>query len=260
MKALKVVGGLIALAVVVVGLVVFIGLQNINGIVKTAVETVGPEVTGTAVQLQEVNIEITNGRGELTGLSVANPKGFSGANAFELGKIALQINPSSLTEDVIVIDEITITGAQLLAELKGMGNTNLQALMDNVQGGASSEPKANETSSSSDSGKAIKLAVKKFTFSDSNIELATEEWGDRTIKLPAIKVNNIGSKDSGLTPEQLAEAMIQPILKSAEKSVKRDLEKLAKEKAEEKLKEKLNDKLGSEKVEQLNQLKSLFGK
>ncbi|GAA5316612.1 MAG: hypothetical protein AseanaTS_18160 [Candidatus Pelagadaptatus aseana] len=49
MKVLKVIGGLIALALVVIALVVFIGLQNINGIVKTAVETVGPDVTGTAV-------------------------------------------------------------------------------------------------------------------------------------------------------------------------------------------------------------------
>ncbi|GAA5316611.1 MAG: hypothetical protein AseanaTS_18150 [Candidatus Pelagadaptatus aseana] len=211
--------------------------------------------------MAEVDIQITNGRGELKGLTVANPQGFSNANAFELGNIALQVDPGSLTEEVIVIDEITISGARLLAEMKGMGQTNLQALLDNVQGDGSGAKDAS-ASAKTDSSAApeVKLAVKSFTFSDSVVELATEEWGDRTIKLPAIKVNDIGSKDAGLTPEQLAEAMIQPVLKSAESSVKKDLEALARDKAEEKLKEKLNEKLGDEKANQLNQLKSLFGK
>lgn len=263
MKAVKILGGLVAAVVLVVGLVIFLGLQNLNQIVKTAVETVGPDVIGTEVRLAEVNIEITEGRGELSGLTIANPKGFSNNNAFELGTIALQIDPASLTNDVIVIDEILISGANLLAEQKGMTGTNLQALMDNMQSGASAKPEASEketTASESSKGESVKLAVKKFTFSDSNLEVVTEEWGDRTIKLPSISVANIGSEKQGLTPEQLAQAMIQPILKAAEKSVKKDLEKLAKEKLEEKAREKLKDKIGGEKLEQLDQLKSLFGK
>lgn len=260
MKAVKIFAGLAATVLLIVGLVVFLGLQNLNQIVKTAVETVGPDVVGTEVRLANVNIEISNGRGELSGLTIANPKGFSSANAFELGTVALQVDPSSLTGDVIVIDEILISGAQLLAEQKNLTDTNLQALMNNLQGGGSASQGQKTPSGSSASGDAVKLAVKKFTFSDSNIQVVTQEWGDRNISLPSISVANIGSADAGLTPEQLAQAMIQPVLKAAEASVKRDLETLAKEKLEAKAKEKLKEKLGDEKLQQLDQLKSLFGK
>lgn len=261
MKAVKIIGGLFAVVILIVSVVVFLGLQNLNQIVKTAVETVGPDVIGTEVRLAAADIEITNGRGELSGLTIANPKGFSNSNAFELGTIALQVDPASLTGDVIVIDEILISGAKLLAEQKNLTDTNLQALLDNMQGGSdastSSAPTAADDTMSSES---VKLAVKKFTFSDSNIQVVTEQWGERAIKLPSISVSDIGSADAGLTPEQLAEAMIQPVLKAAEKSVKKDLEELAKDKLEEKAREKLQEKLGDEKLEQLDQLKSLFGK
>ncbi|MEC8429701.1 MAG: hypothetical protein VXZ35_14790 [Pseudomonadota bacterium] len=260
MKAVKILGGIVAAVVLIVGVVIFLGLQNLNQIVKTAVETVGPDVVGTEVRLAGVDIEITNGRGELSGLTIANPKGFSNNNAFELGTIALQVDPSSLSGDVVVIDEILISGAHLLAEQKNLTETNLQALMNNMQGGTSVGSGENTKPAASDSSSSVKLAVKKFTFSDSNIQVVTQEWGERTIKLPSISVADIGSKDAGLTPEQLAQAMIQPVLKAAEKSVKRDLEKLAKEKLEEKAKEKLKEKLGDEKLQQIDQLKSLFGK
>jgi hypothetical protein len=258
MKALKIIIGLV---IVVVIAVVVIGLQNINGLVKAAIEEVGTDVIGTQVRLQSANIEITDGRGELNQLSIANPNGFSNTSAFELGKVVLQVDPSSITSDVIVIKEVFISGANLLAEQKGLTETNLQALLNNVTGAAgSSSTDSNSTASTTESNSAVLFAVEKFTFSDSNLKVVTEKWGDFNLTLPAISLKNIGSKDKGLTPEQLTEAMIQPILKSAEKSVKQNIEKMAKNKAKEKLQEKLNDKLGSGKVEQLNQLKSLFGK
>ncbi len=261
MKAIKVILGVVVAAVAILAIVTVIGLQNIDKIVKTAVEEIGPKVLGTEVRLAEVKIDITDGRGELRGLTIANPKGFSAANAFSLGETALEIDPGSLTGDVIVINEILISNANLLAEQKGLKDTNLQALLDNIQsssGNTAAEPVASESSASND--KEIRLAVKKFTFADSSMKLMSEQFGEHTLKLPAIRLNNLGSKDNGLTPEQLANAVIKPLVAQAKKAAQDRLEDLAKEKATEKLNEKLTEKLGKDGAEKLNQLKSLFGK
>lgn len=261
MKALKVILGLVVAAVAIVAIVVVIGVQNLDKIVKTAVEKVGPEVLGTEVLLSEVEIDITEGRGELRGLTVANPEGYSSANIFSLGQTVLDIDTSSLGGDVIVINEITIKGANLLAEQKGLKDTNLQALLDNIQSGSKSTAgSAQEDQSSEETGSDVLLAVEKFTFADSNMKLISEQFGEHSLTLPPIKLTNLGSKDKGLTPEELANAVVKPLLAQAKKAAQKRIESLAKEKAEEKLNEKLNEKLGEDGAKKLNELKSLFGK
>jgi len=225
--------------------------------VKTAVEEIGPKVLGTEVRLAEVKIDIAAGRGELRGLTVANPKGFSAANVFSLGETALEIDTSSITGDVIVINEVLISNAYLLAEQKGLNDTNLQALLDNIESGSENSAAKPAAASSSDSdAKEILLAVKKFTFTDSKMTLVSEQFGEQSLDLPPIRLSNLGSKEKGLTPEQLANAVIKPLIAQAKKAAKNRLEDLAKEK----LNEKLTEKLGKDGAENLNQLKSLFGK
>lgn len=257
MKAIKVLLGVIATAIIVVAVVTFIGLSNLDKIVKTAVEEVGPRVTGTSVKLADVNIKLSEGRAELLQLTVANPKGFTNANAISLGQIAVEIDPSSVTGDVIVINEILITKAELLAELKGLKDTNLQALLNNVKS-QPSDQKAQAATETSES--EVRLAVKKFTFSDSSIQLVSDQFGEKTLSLPAINLRNLGSPDKGLTPDELASAVMQPLLAAAKEAVQDYAENMAKDKAETAVKKKLNEKLGEGGAEKLDQLKSLFGK
>lgn len=260
MKALKIVIGLIVAAIAIIAIVVVIGLQNINGIVKAAIEKVGPQVTGTEVRLAEVDITLTEGRGMLQGLSIANPKGFSNNNAFSLGEIALQIDPMSVTGDVIIIEELTISAAKLLAEQKNITDTNLQALLDNVTAGANSGSADSSGSGSTSNGDSeqVKLAVKLFRFNASELQLVTEQFGQKTLKLPTIELNNLGSAEQGLTPQQLSQAILKPLLAQAKEAAKKELERLAKGEVEDKLKEKLSEKLTDEQKEQVDQLKSLF--
>ncbi|NIB43736.1 AsmA family protein [Pseudomaricurvus alkylphenolicus] len=258
MKAVKIIGGLVVAAIAVVAIVVVVGLQNLDQIVKTAVERVGPQVVGTEVGLADVKLDLQKGRGELHGLTVANPQGFSNNSAFSLGEIALDIDPASLTGDVIVINEVLISKAQLLAEHKGLAETNLQALLDNVKKNSGSS--GSTESQTSEAGADVKLAIEKFTFEEGAMKLQSEEWGEQSLKLPTIRLKDIGSKEQGLTPDELASAVIQPILASAKEAVQDHLEDLAKEKAKEKLNEKLKEKLGEDGAEKLDQLKSLFSK
>ncbi len=255
MKALKIILGILLVVVLIVAIGIFLFLKNINSIVKTAVETVGPQVTLTDVGLNEANIELQKGRAELNGLYIANPQGFSPANVFQMDTVVIDIDPASITDDVIVINEIRIDGAQLLAEQKGLKDTNIQALMDNLNK-SSSGAEASEAEAESDSD--VRLMVEKLAFVNGTVDLKTEQLGDYQMQLPDINVADIGDKQRGLTPEELATALLQPVLQQVKTQVAVELQDKAKEKAKEKLKEEIGKKISPENQKKLEGLKGLL--
>ncbi|MBR9911887.1 MAG: hypothetical protein GYB33_16200 [Gammaproteobacteria bacterium] len=259
MKAVKIIAGVLVAIVAIVAIVLVVGLQNLDKIVKSAVEELGPQVMGSSVTLDEVKITLTEGRGELRGLNVGNPKGFSSANALSMGEVALEIDPASVTGPVIVINEVLISNTQLLAELKGLKDSNLQALYNNVRANTAGSGKAQAQPAAGDQAE-VRLAVKKFTFADGSIQLVSDQLGEKTLKLPAIRLRDLGSVEQGLTPDELAAAVMQPILAAAKEAVQDYVEGMAKDKAKEALKDKLSEKLGEDGAEKLDQLKSLFNR
>lgn len=256
MKALKILVGVVVALILVAIIAVVLVSQNLNKLVKYAVETQGSAVTQTEVRLAKVDIQLKEGRGELNGLTIANPKGFSSGNIFSLGKVVLDIDPQSVLGDVKVIDEITISNINILAEHKGVKETNLQAIVDNLksQGGKNAPESAAEEQTGSKT--EVLLAVKKVVFADNTVSLRSEKFGDSQLTIPSFQLNNLGSKEQGLTPSELALAILKPLTKKATEKVQDTVEDKLKDKA----KEKVLDKLDDDQKEKLNELKSLFNK
>lgn len=264
MKAIKWVVAILAIIIAVVAIVAVVGLKNLDAIVKAVVEEVGTDVTGTRVSLASVDIGLKEGRAELQGFSIANPRGFSDARLLSVGKVAVDIDPLSVTKDVIVIDEITLSGINILAEQKDLTRTNIEALLNNIRERSASSASAQKPEGTQQQEEAaeVLLAVKKFVFEKSDIKLLSDEWGELTVPLPAITLQNLGSAQKGLTPEQLAQQAMEPVLAQVRRSVTAYLKEVAQEKAEEKAKEalqkKLDEKLSGSEKKTLENLKSLF--
>ena len=105
-RKLLIAGGI--LAVILIVAVKFLG-SNLDAIVKKAI-TVGPEMTGVSVDVDKVGISLADGRGEIGGLVIGNPRGYKGPHAFKLGSIALALDKTADTAGVVVIKELTIDG------------------------------------------------------------------------------------------------------------------------------------------------------
>ncbi|MGB0290535.1 MAG: hypothetical protein ACPGC0_05015, partial [Opitutales bacterium] len=86
----------------------FFGSSLLNQSVSTTINAVGPKVTQTPVSVEAVELSLTSGSGTITGLKVGNPKGYKSENIFELGEIQVDIQPTSLTNDTIVIKKVHI--------------------------------------------------------------------------------------------------------------------------------------------------------
>jgi hypothetical protein len=252
-KAGKIILGLVVGVVAVVAILMVGIFQNLDGIIKQVIEGAGTQATGVAVRVADVKFTLQEGRGEIRGLTIANPPGYQSGNLFEMDEIAVQVELASLTGPVIVINEVLIDGARLIAEQKGT-TTNVQELMDGMQSGAS-EP-APEAGEAGD----VRLMLEQFAFLNSDSTLKTQQFGEKDLKLPDIRLSDMGDRETGLTPEQLAGQVLGAVVKQVEKAVAKYLEDMVKGAAKDEINKQIDEKLGAENREKLEGLKGMFKK
>lgn len=252
MKLGKVVGILIVLILVVLAGAAYYLFSNIESIVKRAVETEGPKITSTNVNLGAVDIELVNGRAELSNFSIANPEGFDSPTLLEAKTLVLNIEPASVRSEVIVIDEIVIEGVKVTAEQKGL-TTNIQAMLKAIQDNLPSSE-----SSEQSSGEPLRFMVRKLRFADSGLRLVTERYGEREFVIPAVEAANLGSKSAGLTPAELGVAILKPYLEKARSVAQNKIRATAEDELKDKAEAKLKEKLGEDADKTLNKIKGLL--
>ena len=200
LKKILILGVLVAVGLYV-GLTFFLG-----SIVKAGVNSFGPKLTQTKVELAGATISPLTGSGTLTGLAVGNPKGWSDNNAFTLGRVHVDLQPFSIFGDHIVINEITIDGPEFLYETKIIAS-NIKDLLKNIEGFTGKSGQTAETKS----GQPIKFVVKKFRLTNGVARLGTGVAA-LPVPLPPIALDDLGVKEGGITPDQLASAVMKQVL------------------------------------------------
>jgi hypothetical protein len=228
----KVIGWIVGIIILaVVGAGVYIVL-NSGSIIKTAVETLGPQYLGVPVSLGSAEISLTEGSGALNNLKIGNPPGFSGPDSFKIGRVSLALDPSQISDQLVVIKSLSIDGAELAVIARGTV-TNLQTIMKSLESGDSASQPTSET------GSPIKLIIDKFTFTNAKTVLESDLLGSKEISLPDISLNGIGRNSSGVTAQEAVKQMLRPIIRSAQDALVKeglgvdDLKKNAAEKIQE---------------------------
>jgi hypothetical protein len=218
----KVFIGLAVIAIVLGALLWWLG-ANLDGIVKKVIEDVGTDVTQTSVGVRGVEIKLLDGKATISGLSVANPPGFSGPNIFTLDKVSVEIDVKSLKDNPIIINEILVRQPQVFYEMNKKNVSNLDVLKKNV---ASYSASASSSSSSSgtdkeaaagEKGEEIKLIIKKLSFEGGHLSAVSALAPDKKIEadLPAFHMNNLGQSTGGATSAQIAKQIMNRLVKQA---------------------------------------------
>jgi hypothetical protein len=251
MKATKIIVSILVALIVVIAIALFIGLRNLDTLVEAAIESVGPTVTKTDVQVDGVHIELTEGRGTISGLSIANPQGYSDQPIFRVGDVTLDIRPSSITEDVVVIEEIKVDGAQLNAEHRDLTQINLKTLLDQMSSGSREEAPKSTTASPD-----VRFMVEKLSFTNAGLNLSSDELGNRELTLRDINLENLGDREQGLTPAQLTRAILDPLLQQARQRVEAEV----RSEAEGALKEELESRMSDDDKEKVDAVRSLLNR
>jgi uncharacterized protein involved in outer membrane biogenesis len=195
------------LFVLILALGLFFTAQYFLGsIAKAGVNKYGPSITQTKVELQDAKISPFSGEGTLSGIAVGNPQGWSSADAFRLGKVHLNVEPKSLFGDHIVINDLTIEQPEFVYETRLVAS-NIGDLLKNIEqsiGRTKDEAKTKD-------GKPIKLVVRKLLLKNGRVTVNVAGAASLVVPLPPIDMTDIGVAEGGVTPAQLAFAVMRNV-------------------------------------------------
>jgi uncharacterized protein involved in outer membrane biogenesis len=198
--------GAIVIGVVLVGTVLAVALM-LDGIIKKGVETVGPKITQVSVKLDHVNLSLLSGSGEIHGLVVGNPSGYTAPMAISVGSASLALSPGSLLSDKVVIQHIRVKSPEITIEGSPKKN-NLTKILENVQstaGGGGSAPEQ-----APESGPSKKLQVDEFVLEGAKVHYIV---AGQTIEIavPDIKLTGLGQGPEGITPGELTKLALSKL-------------------------------------------------
>jgi hypothetical protein len=219
MKTLLKIGAVLVVLFIIAVVVV---TSNLDKMIKAGVETMGPEITGTSIKLDSVDLSLLSGQGELKGLVVGNPPGFQTERAFKLGDARVKVDLKSALTDKLIIEEILIDRPEITYEA-GSSGSNLNKIQENVAafakkagatGGA--EPKAEKK----DAGQK-KVQINHFILKNAqvNASAALLKGKTLTVSLPDIHLKDIGKESQGVTMQQASSEMVAALNKSVLQAV-----------------------------------------
>ncbi len=239
---------------------------NLDAIVEAAIEKYGSEAVKTSVQVDRVAIRLTEGLATVSGLSIANPEGFSLPQAFSLGEIAVGIDLARTDKQLIAIDLISIESPKVFYEINADRKGSLNVLKDNL--GLGGGPDASASSgSTAESGQApLKLSIGRFVFKDASLQARIVPIQGKTydLKLPTLTLNNLQG-----TPDQIARQLLDRLIEHAKSEIRKqgldrelaEIKAKAQQRIDEekaRLQQQADERIDQEKQEAEDKLKDLL--
>lgn len=227
----------IALGVLIVLLIIFIAvaLTNLGPIIKKAVNTYGPEITRTEIELKDVDVSLFQGEASLSGFLIGNPEGFHTPHAMTVQSVHVNINEKTIAKDPIIIDTIQVRAPDINYEIKGKTD-NFRALLENIKKstGTPKDPDATKPEPSQKKKEpSTNIFIKEFILTDGTVHLASSMLKEKnvSVSLPDIRMQDIGKKDEGTTPakafQEIAEKLYRQIQSEpVRQALKRELKEL----------------------------------
>lgn len=230
--------GLIAVVVLAAAGVTWLVTTKGHEIVASAIERYGSAATGTSVRVGSVELALTQGRGDIKGLTIGNPPGYSSSYFLKVDDITLAIDLGSLGGRVPVVKEALVDAGHLNAEQHGQ-TTNLTDIERRLTGPAAS--KEGPQTATKDEGRII---IDRFRLTHGRITLTSDLLKQpEDLELAEVSIDGIGRASGGVTYEQAAEAVLDPILRAARNAVEARLRKAAEDTARDKAESALSDRL-----------------
>ena len=212
-------------------------------IVKKAVETYVPQITGTSAKLEGMDLSLFKGEVSLSGLTIGNVKGYNSPDVFSVKKIYVKFDPKSVLKDKIIINQVLIDGTHVSAEATykaGKVTSNLTTLKNNVDNfmkkstssasTSKSIEKEKKASTQSASSKAVVIKDLQINNSSLTVGLLSQSMD---IPLPNIQQKNIGEKGKKTTLKETVVMIFDMISIESIKATAKGVQDLLKKSAEE---------------------------
>jgi hypothetical protein len=172
-----------------------------NALIANAIRSYGPQITGVAVKLGGVQLEPTQGVFVLSQLELGNPSGFKSPHALAVQELQIRLDVRSLTQDVIHIQQVTISQPQVAYEYAS-GTSNLDVIQRNVEAYIAAQGIGGPGADKGAGSAQKKVIIDRFSMVAAKADVSADLLpGKRmTVSLPDVQINDIGKKAGGVPP------------------------------------------------------------
>lgn len=203
---------LLVLLIILVALVVFVGFY-MDTAVKTGVEKGAEYAMGVETRVDDLNLQLFRGRLLVDSLQVANPEGYSSNPFMKLNHFDLELKPTSLLTDKVVLRNFELDGLDIRIEQK-LTESNVSKLLDNLKRlDSGKEPDKVEKKKE---GKKVQLDRVRVKNVVAHFHLLPGvSPGPISVKVPEIVLDDVTSDEAGgIVVEQLVARIVPAILAS----------------------------------------------
>lgn len=213
MKKILVAAVCAVLVLVVVGVIVT--AVFLDGIVKTGVETVGPQIAKVPITLDSVHIGLLTGSAKVKGLVVGNPEGYKSTNAVVVGLAQVSVDPFSILSDKIVVHTVHVIAPEITFEGNPLtGNNNFSKILDNLKAAPSAGGASATNQPAATAKPAKKIEVDDFLISDAKVH-----FNGLTLPLPPVHLTDLGKGAEGITATDLSKRVFSELTGAILKAV-----------------------------------------
>jgi hypothetical protein len=205
---LKLLRRLVALAIVAACLV-FVLAWSLDGLVRRAIERAGSWALGVPVTAGSAKVGLASGEFAVSGLSVANPEGFSGDPFLEVRSLATRIPVADLAKDKVEIPRLALAGVRVSLE-QNVAKSNWSVITDNLKRFQSGKPE-------DQAGK--RFIVRELVIEDAKVGVGLVPLAGsvlrRNLDLPPIRLEGIGAEGGkGALIGEIAAIVVEAVLGS----------------------------------------------
>lgn len=217
MKKIGKIAGLTLAGIAVLALVMLLSLGHI---VKFTLTSIAPKVLDAPVKVDSVSVNVFSGVVDIRNLFIGNPVGYKNDRALTVKHIRVDIIPSTLTADKLVVEEFTLDGVDVYFEpAANLLSNNLSQLNENVQNFQKKlgleEKAAPEKADTGKPEKETKLEVDDLNMNAIYVNVVASAPGlpatDAPLPVVPINLENLGKDNDGITPLDLTAAILNKL-------------------------------------------------
>ena len=198
-RLLMAIGAIVVIAIVG-GVLLY---MNLGKVLKSGIERFGPTYTGTSVTVESVSLSPFTGDGEIRGLVVGNPDGYTTEHAVRVDRVSLKVDVASLKSDKAIVRDITVENAEINYETGLRGGSNIKAIHEHVK---SMVPQSESET---------KLQIDRLAFSGGTIHFTVKDLPAKlappAIALKPITLTDMGTGPDGVTPGEVIKKVADPL-------------------------------------------------
>jgi hypothetical protein len=181
-------------------------MLRLDGVARRDLVRYVGSYTGTRVTLMRIRVHPMFGKARLDGLAIANPRGWSPADALYLGRVQLDFVTSTVHRDRVVLNELDIDEPRFLYESR-LISSNIGDLLKAIQH-AAEDSGAKLTG---DNGQPVRLIVRRLRVTGGRVTVGLGPSAV-TVRMGDIALDNLGEAQGGISIGELGTALFHSLI------------------------------------------------